>query len=187
MENKQRSFGKIIQDVFSSILLALFIAVILRVFFVEALFVPSSSMESSIKAGDHLLIWKFLYNKTIPVFKKSFFTGIPVRRNDIIVFELEDRDDDYVKRVVGLPGDKILLKDNRVFVNGALLEDNYVKNKNNLNYVNAVYEVPENRLFVLGDNRNNSRDSREFGFISTTNIVGRVFLIYYPFNRIRFY
>ena len=137
-------------------------------------------------AGDHVLVWKFLYNKTIPVFKKSFFTGIPVRRNDIIVFKLKD-DDDYIKRVIGLPGDKIVFKENKVFVNDVLLKETYVKNKNNVYYINAVYEVPENKLFVLGDNRNNSSDSREFGFIKTANIIGKVFFIFYPFNRMRFF
>lgn len=186
MEKKQRSFGRIIQDILSSVVLALFIAVMLRVFFIEAFFVPSSSMEITIKSGDHVLVWKFLYNKVIPVFKRSFFVGIPMKRNDIVVFKLKE-DEDYVKRIIGLPGDKILLKKNKVLVNEVILEEPYIGNENNINYFNAVYEVPENKIFVMGDNRNNSRDSREFGFINVTNIIGKVFLVYYPFSRMRFY
>ncbi len=186
MNKKQRSFGRIIQDVFSSILLALCIAVIIKVFFIEAFFVPSSSMETSIKKGDHVLVWKFLYNKKIPVFKKSFFAGIPIKRNDIIVFKLENKDEDYIKRIIGLPGDEILFKNNQVFVNGILLKETYVNNRYNISYFNAVYKVPEKRIFVMGDNRNNSRDSREFGFINIDNIIGKLFFIYYPFSRMRF-
>ncbi len=187
MNKKQRSFGRIIQDVFSSILLALCIAVIIKVFFIEAFFVPSSSMETSIKKGDHVLVWKFLYNKKIPVFKKSFFVGIPIKRNDIIVFKLEKKGEDYIKRIIGLPGDKVLFKNNQLFVNGVLLKGPYIKNRNNVSYINTVYKVPGERIFVMGDNRNNSRDSREFGFINIDNIIGKLFLIYYPFSRMRFY
>ena len=186
MEKEQRSFGKVIQDIITSLLAALFIAVMLRVFFIGVFLVPSSSMEKKIIPGDHVFAWKFLYNKTIPVLNKPFFIGIPVKRKDIIVFKRKGEDDDYIKRVIGLPGEKILLKDYRIFINGVLLKEPYI-NKRNVSYINSVYEVPEGKLFVLGDNRNNSRDSRTFGFIYMSDIIGKVFFTFYPFTRMGFF
>ncbi len=187
MNSKQRSLGKIIQDIFSSILLALFIAVIIRIFFISAFFIPSSSMEKVLKPGDQILVWKFLYNKHIPVLNISLFFGIPVKRQNIIVFKIEGDEDDYIKRIIGLPGDKILLKNNQVYVNGILLKEPYINTEHSIHYLNSVFEVPVNKVFVLGDNRSNSRDSREFGFVSIEKIVGKIFFIFYPFNRIRFF
>ncbi len=185
MKEEQRNFRKIIQDIFSAILTALLIAVILKVFFIGSSIIISSSMEKSLMENDHVLIWKFLYNKKIPVFNKSFLFGIPIKRKDIIVFKLNDKEYDFVKRVIGLPGDKILLLGNKVFVNGIPLKEPYIKNKNNLRYIKLVCEVPEKMLFVMGDNRNNSKDSREFSYINTSNIIGKVFCVFYPFKRIR--
>lgn len=187
MEEKQRSFGKIIQDIFSAIIIALSIAVILKVFFIGSSIIISSSMVKTLMSDDLILTWKFLYNKRIPVLNINFFIGIPIKRNDILIFRPEGQKEDYVKRVIGLPGDEILLKDNRVFVNGILLPEPYLINKNDIQYVNSSYKVPENKLFVMGDNRNNSRDSREFGFIDKSNVIGKVFFTYYPFNRMRFH
>ncbi len=184
MKEEQRNFGKIIQDIFSAVLTALLIAVILKVFFIGSSIIISSSMEKSLMENDHVLVWKFLYNKKIPVFNKSFLFGISIKRKDIIVFKSNDKKDDFVKRVIGLPGDKILLLENKVFVNGILLKEPYINNKNNLKYINSVYEVPKKMLFVMGDNRNKSRDSREFDCINTSSIIGKVFFIFYPFKRI---
>ncbi|MBU1077291.1 MAG: signal peptidase I [Spirochaetes bacterium] len=187
MDSKQRTLGKIIQDIMSSVLLALCIAVILRVFFIEAFFIPSSSMEDSFKPGDQILTWKFLYNRHIPFVKIRFPIGDSIDRGDVIVFKLKDRDDWYIKRVIGLPGDIVHLKGDQLMINGKLLRELYVKNKDNIFYLNSIYEVPENKVFVLGDNRNNSGDSREFGYVPTESIIGKVFFIYYPFTRVKFF
>jgi len=186
MVGKFKTIGKTLYEIFNVILIALFIAVILRVFFIESALIVSSSMENTLKIGDQVLVWKFLYNKKIPLIKYKFFIGIPIHRKDIIIFKYQDGDN-YVKRVIGLPGDKILLKNNKVFVNGKLLNEPYVKSNKNVRYINSVYEVPNGKLFVMGDNRNNSSDSREFGFVDMNDVIGKVILVYYPFNRIRFY
>lgn len=187
MNTKQRTLGEIIQDIVSSILIALLIAVIIRVFFIEAFYIPSSSMENSFKPDDKILIWKFLYNKRVPLIKKSLGFGISLKRHDVIVFKLDNHKDDYVKRIIGLPGDRILFKDHKIYINEKKIKEQYIKNRQNIYYINSVYEVPENKVFVLGDNRNNSSDSRDFGFVPIDNIIGKVFMIYHPFNRIRFY
>ncbi len=187
MDSKERSLGKILQDIFNSILIALCIAVILKVFFIESFFIPSSSMENSFKPGDQILVWKFLYNKKIPIIKKRFSFGISIKRKDLIIFSVNDKEGDYIKRVVGLPGDNVLLKNNQVFINNIVLYEPYLKEKDNIKYLNTVFEVPWNKVFVLGDNRNNSSDSRDFGFVDINKIIGKVFSIFYPFNRMRFF
>ncbi len=182
--NEKRTLGKIIQDVIQSIVFALFIAVILRVFFFEAFLVPSASMENTIKIGDQLLVWKFLYNHAIPVINKRLFLGWTIHRKDIIIFKLKE-DENLVKRVIGIPGDKIVLRDKNIYVNGERIQEPYLNNADNILYLNTVYEVPKDKILVLGDNRMNSRDSRDFGLVSTKKIIGKVILIYFPFPRIR--
>jgi signal peptidase I len=184
---KERSFGRILQDIFTSILIALFIAVMLKVFFIGSAIIISPSMEKTLMVNDHVLVWKFLYNRKIPVINKSFFIGFPVKRNHIIVFKREGHEDDYVKRVIGLPGDKIEFKGSRVFLNNKLLDEPYVNNKSIVRYRSYSIKIPENQVFVMGDNRNDSKDSRDFGCISIDNIVGKVFFIFYPFKRMKFF
>jgi len=187
MKNRQRSLGRIIQDIFSSILIALAIAVILKVFFIGSSIIISSSMEPTLIPNDHVLVWKFLYNKRVPVFKKPFKVGLPLKRGDIIIFKLNGSNEDYVKRVIGLPGDTVSLADNRVFINNKLLDEPYIVSIRGIRYYSTSYEVPKNCLFVMGDTRNNSRDSREFGFVDMDKIIGKVFFNFFPFSRIRFY
>ncbi len=175
----------IIKDILNAIFIAILIAIILKLFFFQAYFIPSSSMEDTLKIGDEILVWKFLYNNKIPLFNKYLPFGLKIKRGDIIVFHNDMGNEDYIKRCIAIGGDKITFSSNKIYLNGKILKENYIKIKN-VKYINESYSVPKNYIFVLGDNRNNSVDSRQLGFISTKKIIGKAILIYYPIKRFKF-
>ncbi|KKB74183.1 MULTISPECIES: signal peptidase I [Bacillus] len=120
-----------------------------------------------------------------------------INRFDKIIFHAPDADEDYVKRVIGLPGDSIEMKNDVLYVNGKAYDEPYLKqNKKELTggklltddftlkELTGESKVPKDSLFVMGDNRQNSRDSRYFGFISKSSVVGKVEFRYFPFNEI---
>lgn len=105
------------------------------------------------------------------------------QRGDIIVFHFPgDPREDYIKRVIGLPGDSIEIRDQAVFVNGQMLEENYVAAQPN--YTES-FQVPEDGLFVLGDNRNQSSDSHMWGTVPTANVVGKALIVYWPLEELK--
>ncbi|MDD5067299.1 MAG: signal peptidase I [bacterium] len=185
MEDKtNKSTARIIQEIIQVILVALVLAILIRIFFLEAFLVPSTSMESTLQPGDQVLVWKFLYNRKIPVLNKKTALGFPVRRKDIIVIRMNE-DENLIKRVIGLAGDRVILKEGQVHVNGRLLKEPYLRIDPSFQYLPTRFDVPGRHYFVMGDFRANSKDSRDFGFIPENKITGRAILIYYPFSRIK--
>jgi len=175
-------------NIISPIFIALIIAILLRIFVFNILYIVSSSMEDTLKVGDIVLAWKFLYNKRIYGLKIKMPFGFKINRGDIIIFEPpveNDKERTYVKRCIGLPGDEIILNDDKVIVNKKILNEDYVKGKGLAIYVFQKLKVPNGFIYVLGDNRLNSNDSRNFGFVPQENIIGKVVLIIYPINRFR--
>jgi signal peptidase I len=180
-----------------------FIVLIVRGFLVEPFQIPSGSMLSTLEAGDYILVNKFSYGLRSPLgYYKLVDLGSP-ERGDVIVFRYpENPEIDYIKRVVGLPGDVVTYKDKTIYVNGELVDlqplGRYTKdpryqefkeklgdvthNVLHLPGVNRVasreFVVPEESYFVLGDNRDNSRDSRFWGFVPDENLKGRAFMIW---------
>lgn len=135
--------------------------------------IPSSSMENTISPGDRICGSRLSY-----VFSD-------INRGDIVIFNFEEEGKYLVKRVIGLPGDNISITDGKIFVNGDMLEETYTKGttlKGNLEDKTMV--VPEGKYFLLGDNRENSRDSRYWAnpFIDREDIIAKVFFRYFPFN-----
>jgi signal peptidase I len=171
-----------------TLLIAALAAVLLRVFIVQPYYIPSASMEPTLHGcpgcnDDHVLVDKISYRVH------------GVRVGDIVVFDkpanAQAPEDVLIKRVIALGGDRISMKDGRVYVNGGRLDEGYL-NKDHTCYATDPAEnfkartVPDGDVFVMGDNRCNSEDSREFGPIPTSSIVGRAFMIVWPLNRIRF-
>jgi signal peptidase I len=171
-----------------TLLIAALAAVLLRVFIVQPYYIPSASMEPTLHGcpgcnDDHVLVDKISYDVH------------SVRVGDIVVFHKPDNaqvpEDVLIKRVIALGGDRISMKKGRVFVNGGALDESYL-NKDHSCYATDPSEnfgprtVPDGDVFVMGDNRCNSEDSREFGPIKTSSIIGRAFMIVWPLNRIRF-
>lgn len=144
-----------------------------RPFVVEAFVIPSESMVPTLLVGDRVLANKFIYRFTEP------------ERGDVVVFEsVEGGGEDLIKRIVGVPGDTIMVRNGQLYVNGELQNERYV----NLELPDVSYfgptEVPPGHVFVMGDNRSNSRDSRFFGPVPYENIEGEAFVRFWPPNRI---
>lgn len=149
------------------ILVALILAILANKFIVFNAYIPSESMSPTLKKGDRLLVNR-IYN---------------IQRGDIVVFDSNELDELLIKRVIGLPGDKIIIKNGEVIVNEVKIDEKYVKN-NNYSYEGEFF-VPENKYFFLGDNRSNSNDSRFWinPYIEDENIVGKAGIKVYPFNK----
>ena len=210
-----------------TIFLAIFLALLIRSFILEPFNIPSGSMKPTLLIGDYLFVkkWAYGYSKhslpfSIPIINNRIFYSKP-ERGDVLVFKTpEDNRTDYIKRVIGLPGDKIQIMNGVVFLNNEALPklqiDNFIEENNigkkinisqyeetlfnkvykTLDLVNNgvadntnLYVVPENHFFVMGDNRDNSQDSRftNLGFIPEDNLVGKAWLIFFSLENSRFF
>lgn len=166
--------------------IAVLIALFIRAFVVQAFKIPSGSMEPTLLVGDHILVNKFIYGIKTPFFRKTIVQVTKPEREDVIVFIFpKDETKDFIKRVIGIPGELIQIIDDKIFVNGMPYQDthgyysspmgNDLYGKRNFGPV----RVPENHYFVMGDNRDNSDDSRRWGFVPSEFIKGEAFIIYW--------
>ena len=179
-----------IREYAEAILIALVLALFIRTFIVQAFKIPSGSMLDTLLIGDHILVSKFSYGIKNPL---SGSVLVPVgepARYDIVVFKYpENPSQDFIKRVIGLPGDTIKIVDKKVYVNDEPLPDDPGQNKDPIvrnddrrdNF--GPVKVPPHALFVMGDNRDNSHDSRFWGFVDYKEIRGKAFVIYWSWNR----
>lgn len=159
-----------------TIVLSLIIALIITTF-VKPTIVKNYSMSPTLNENNFLLINRFLYKRSTPE------TG------DIVVFESDLKTEDgqdklLIKRVIGVPGDEIKINDGKVYINGDLLEEEYIPGVYTEGNIDML--IPENKIFVMGDNRNNSLDSRELGLVDFETVVGKAFLRLYPFDKFGF-
>ncbi|MCS6959676.1 MAG: signal peptidase I [Pseudanabaenaceae cyanobacterium SKYGB_i_bin29] len=151
------------------ILLSLVIAVLLRSFVIEPRYIPSGSMEPTLQVNDRIMVEKLTYHWRAP------------KRGEIIVFEPPFMAGKaYIKRVIGLPGEQVAIKDGKVFINGIPLEEPYILEPPR--YEISPFVVPPGYYWVMGDNRNNSNDSHIWGFLPQENIQGRAILRFWPPN-----
>jgi signal peptidase I len=167
-----------------AVLLALFI----RTFAVQAFKIPSGSMEPTLLVGDHILVNKFIYGIKIPLVRKTLIPITEPERDDVIVFIYpEDTSKDFIKRIIGLPGESIEIVEGRILIDGREYRDEYgyygsperrAGPRGAKNHFGPVV-VPDNHLFVMGDNRNHSYDSRFWGFVPMDSVKGKAFIIYW--------
>lgn len=170
-----------------AILVAVALALIIRTFVVQAFKIPSGSMKNTLLIGDHILVNKFIYGVKEPF---SGFTLIPVKnpkRGDIAVFKYpQDPSKDFIKRVVGVAGDRIEIRNKQVYVNGKRQKHSFAIFTDNRSLPGrddiGPITVPEDSLFVMGDNRDNSHDSRFWGFVKLKDVKGKAFIIYWSWN-----
>ena len=181
----------IFREYFEAICVAIILALFIRTFVVQAFKIPSGSMLPTLLIGDHLLVNKFIYGIRVP------FTGkilVPIKNpkhGDVVVFRFpKDRSIDYIKRVVGTPGDTVEIKAKKVFINGKPISDAHahVSSPTVLNAKASPRDnfgpilVPKDRIFVMGDNRDNSYDSRFWGFVDQRDVLGKAFILYWSWD-----
>lgn len=168
-----------------ALVVALVLALIIRTFVVQAFKIPSESMLNTLQVGDHLLASKFAYGIKIPFTDRYIYEGAEPQRGDIIIFKYpNDPSVDYIKRIIGVPGDMIEVRDKQLYRNGAPVKEAYIRNTDpdgieplRDNY--APVRVPPDKYFVMGDNRDNSLDSRFWGFVDKSAIRAKAWRIYW--------
>jgi signal peptidase I len=209
-----------LRDYFESLVVTVILALYGTTFIVQAFKIPTPSMEDNLLVGDHLLVNKFIFGSN-GSWEGKILPAREIRRGDVIVFKYpEDLTKHYVKRAIGLPGDRIKIDNQKIFINGQLMEEPYIfhkmpEHKNVLvrdifplskeimdrlaDYVQnrdlfdsyLYYKsytkgdeivVPPGYYFAMGDNRDNSADSRYWGFVPRKNIVGRALIIYWSYE-----
>ena len=183
------------REYFESIVIAVILALFIRTFVVQAFKIPTGSMEPNLLIGDHLLVNKFVFAPTVSGVERALLPIRDVRRGDVVVFKYpEDPERDFIKRVIGLPGETIELRDHRIHINGKPLDEpnaHYLPRgagglaENTSDDLRENYGpviVPAGAVFAMGDNRDNSQDSRYWGFLPIQNIKGRALMIYWSFD-----
>jgi signal peptidase I len=183
-----------VREYFESIVIAVILALFVRTWAVQAFKIPTGSMENNLLIGDHLLVNKFVFGPTRPQVEKRFLPVREPRRGDIVVFKYPDEPErDFIKRVIGLPGDTLELRNKKVYVNGQPLDEPYVHFLEPASTSQEVtsfdvrerygpVRVPGDQYFVMGDNRDNSQDSRYWGFLPRSYIKGRALMIYWSYD-----
>jgi signal peptidase I len=182
----------LIREYAEAIVVAVVLALLIRAFLIQAFTIPSGSMMDTLLIGDYILVNKLLYGPEIP------FTDVHVpgfrepQRGDIIVFKYPaDESRDFIKRIIAVGGETVQVRDNRVYIDGKPLGEPYVRpgsfpavSSGHCGYLYACdpLVVPTDSYFVMGDNRDNSQDSRYWGFVKREKIRGKAFLIYWSWN-----
>jgi len=183
---------KFIKEYLEPIVIAVLIALFIRTFVVQAFKIPSSSMEPTLLVGDYILVSKFIYGIRIPFTDTKLFPIKDPERGDVIVFIYpKDHSKDFIKRVIGKEGEKIEIFQNKIFVNGKQIDDpwGHFEKYDWSKYLQVSEKygpvvVPKDCLFVLGDNRDNSQDSRFWGFVNLNAVKGKAFIIYFSWDRL---
>jgi signal peptidase I len=185
----------VVREYFESIVIAVILALFVRTWVVQAFKIPTGSMENNLLIGDHLLVNKFIFAPTPLAIGRHTLPVRDIRRGDIVVFKYpEEPDRDFIKRVIGLPGETVELRNKRVFVNDKPLDEPYIHfltpPSNDYQEVTSAdvrerfgpVTVPADRYFVMGDNRDNSQDSRYWGFLPRDYVKGKALMIYWSYE-----
>lgn len=179
------------RDWMESIIVAFFLAMVIRAFVVQAFKIPTGSMRMTLIEGDLILVNKFIYGAKVPFLKFWLPAVRSPQRGDVVVFVYpEDRKKDFIKRLVGLPGETVEIKGGSIYINGnpatePIFNQIYYYNRGDFSAEGQKITVPQNSYFVLGDNSISSKDSRFWGFVPKENLLGQALIIYWPLNRIR--
>ena len=183
-----------LREYFESIVIAVILALFIRTFVVQAFKIPTGSMENNLLVGDHLLVNKFIFGPTESAFERTALPEAAIRRGDVVVFKFpKEPERDFIKRVIGLPGETLELRNKKVFVDGRPLDEPYVHFLEPASTSQEVtsfdvrerygpVRVPADQYFVMGDNRDNSQDSRYWGFLPRSYVKGKALMIYWSYE-----
>jgi signal peptidase I len=179
------------REYFESLVIAVILALFVRTWVFQAFKIPSGSMEPNLIIGDHLIVNKMSLAPAATAIERAVLPRREIRRGDVIVFKSpEEPDRDLIKRVIGLPGDRLELRRKLMYVNGNRLDESYVQfleplandapsKPGDLREEYGPVTVPEGQYFMMGDNRDNSQDSRYWGFLPASYVKGRALFIYF--------
>lgn len=182
---------RFVKEYIEPIVIAVLIALFVRTFIVQAFKIPSSSMEPTLLVGDYLLVNKFLYGTRLPFIDHKILEFKRPQRGDIIVFIYpKDRSKDFIKRVIGQEGEKVEIIHNKIYINDQLIADpwgHFSEKSLWTRYLPSMESfgpvvVPKDCLFVMGDNRDNSQDSRFWGFVTLNEVRGKAFIMYFSLD-----
>jgi len=186
-----------LREYFESIVIAVILALFIRTFVVQAFKIPTGSMEQNLLIGDHLLVNKFVFAPTATGLERVLLPIGTLKRGDVIVFKYpEEPERDFIKRLIGLPGETVELREKKVYINGKPLDEPYVHFLQPPGSASEYHEVtsydvrerygpvtvPPRQYFMMGDNRDNSQDSRYWGFLPRENIKGKALFIYWSYE-----
>ena len=182
------------REYFESLVIAVILALFVRTWVFQAFKIPTGSMEQNLLIGDHLIVNKMVFAPTLTRAERAVLPARDIRRGDIIVFKFpKEPERDFIKRVIGLPGDRLELHRKKVSINGQPLDEPYVQfmeppstdgppHTDDLREEYGPVTVPADQYFMMGDNRDNSEDSRYWGFLPQSYIKGKALFIYYSFE-----
>jgi signal peptidase I len=186
----------VFREYFESLVVAVLLALFVRTFVFQAFKIPTGSMEQNLLIGDHLIVNKMTFAPTASSLERVILPGRDIERGDIIVFKYpEEPDRDFIKRVIGLPGDRLEVRRQRVYINDEAIDEPYVRHTEapaapvetttgitNLRQEYGPVTVPDGQYFMMGDNRDNSEDSRYWGFLPKSYVKGQALFIYFSFD-----
>jgi len=187
IKNKSRAM-----EYFEAIIIAILVAFFIRTFVIQAFKIPSGSMKPTLLIGDHLLVNKFIYGIKIPFVRKTLIPVSEPKRGEVVVFIYpEDRSKDFIKRVIGIGGDTIEIRNKKIFLNGLPYHDNHGVYVDDFILPGAIqprdnfgpFTVPKGALFMMGDNRDQSYDSRFWGVVDMKDVLGKAVVIYWSWNK----
>lgn len=187
-EKTSQATKSIFREYAEAIIIALVLALFIRTFVIQAFKIPSGSMLPTLQIGDHLLVNKFTYGIKIPFSGKVLVPIKDPKPNDVVVFKFPQNPKlDYIKRVVGVGGDVVEGRDKTIYVNGKPFDDKFGYHIDNSTVQGqrdnfGPVKVPEGKVFVMGDNRDNSYDSRFWGFVDHKAILGKALIIYWSWD-----
>ena len=169
----ENNWRQVLIDIIETLVISLVLFAVIN--FVSArIRVESVSMKETLLPGDFVLVNRMAY-------AVGDFTTGEIKRGDVIVFEPPfAAPEPYIKRVIGLPGEVVTIEEGKVFVDGALMQESYIKTTF---HADGTWEVPRGEIFVMGDNRNNSSDSRSWGTVPLNNIIGKALFVYWPIEQ----
>jgi signal peptidase I len=186
-----------LREYFESIVIAVILALFIRTFVVQAFKIPTGSMENNLLIGDHLLVNKLVFGPTRTGLERALLPVGTIKRGDVIVFKYpEEPDRDFIKRVIGLPGETLEVREKKVYINGTPLDEPYVhflqppSASSELSEVTSFdvrerygpVTIPPDQYFMMGDNRDNSQDSRYWGFLPRDLVKGKALVIYWSYE-----
>ena len=182
-----------VREYFESIVIAVILALFIRTFVVQAFKIPTGSMENNLLIGDHLLVNKFVFAPAASAVERTVLPIGEIHRGDVVVFKYpEEPERDFIKRVIGLPGETLEVREKKVYINGSPIDEPYAhflqppQSGSSLHEVTSFdlrerygpVTVPADQYFMMGDNRDNSQDSSYWGFLPRDYVKGRALVIY---------